>query len=76
MMRPEVPLPTGADIDAVEVLDSEDRVIGVADSVIDSRINDPYEANIQAEPSPHLGVLTDGLFPGYPRRLCSSLTDH
>ena len=45
----------GADIDAVEVLDSEDRVIGVADSVIDSRINDPYEANIQAVPRSALG---------------------
>ena len=45
----------GADIDAVEVIDAEDTVIGVAESVVDARINDPYEANIQTEPRSALG---------------------
>ena len=49
----------GADIDAVEVLGPDDGIIGVADAVIDARINDPYEASIQTEPRSALGRADD-----------------
>ena len=49
----------GADIDAVEILAMDDRSFGSANDVIDARINDPYEANIQMEPRSALG-LPDG----------------
>jgi hypothetical protein len=47
----QTPALPGADIDGVLIKDERGEFIGTAQEVIDARINDPYQANIQLEPS-------------------------
>ena len=55
-MNPALP---GADIDAVVVEDDTGERLGFAEEVLDSRINDPFQANIQTDPSAAL-LAPDG----------------
>ncbi len=49
----QTPAQPGADVDALVIVsrDDDDERIGWAAAIVDSRINDPYEANVQSDPT-------------------------